>query len=769
MTRGFQRWGLVLAVLAAGVGPAAGAPVWTAPPVDGANLAAGSGPAAIPGPRRVGHPLAAGLTPARSGVWETASSGDRVWRLTVRSPGALWLVLGFDEFDLPADAALHVLDRAGRGVAGPFTAADRQSGDELWLAPLAGDELTLALEWPARLAAVAPALRLATVSHGFLPVFGIGGETAAPTASAACNQDVQCPLGDPLDDQRRGVVHLLIGGSVQCSGTLINNTNLDCKPYVLAAEHCFQLGGGVVATFNYERPACGGGTAPTTQTIAGASVKAFSAASDFRLLELLQSPVTQGFDVFFNGWSRVGANPTSGWTIHHPEDDPRQIAQDNGPLVNGTTFGAQYWRVNQWEQGTTESGSSGAPLFDQNRRVVGQLRGGPTTPCLASGNFSEFGKLNVSWTGGGSAATRLSDWLDPAGTGAVTLDGMDGSFCGALAPDLDVAGWTVTDAAGNNNGFPEPGERVRIEVAARNGGPLAATGVSGALSSTEPGVAVHDGDAAWPDIAAGQAAVAAAPHFEVEFPTGAACGSAVPFQVGFSSKQGNFTGDLWLALGRDTGLRAAFFSDDMEGGANGWTAQILAGSNPWAQSTADNQSPTHSWRVLDPGSGPHDSVLRLPDLGTLPEGAVLRFSHHMQAQTGFDGGVLELSVDGVNWQDAGPWMLQGGYIGGIGQGASALAGRDAWTGDLGGWLPVEVDLAAFAGQNLRARWRFATDAIGGAVAWAVDDVVLETRVFECEPPLFPYFPGSRCRNPPAGGGIHRPSGCGDARPAPAPH
>jgi len=66
-------------------------------------------------------------------------------------------------------------------------------------------------------------------------------------------------------------------------------------------------------------------------------------------------------------------------------------------------------------------GSSGSGLWDQNKRLVGQLHGG----SAACGNTLSdyYGRLSVSWTGGGTNATRLSNWLDPTGTGATTRDG----------------------------------------------------------------------------------------------------------------------------------------------------------------------------------------------------------------------------------------------------------------------------------------------------------------------------------------------------------
>jgi subtilisin-like proprotein convertase family protein len=74
-------------------------------------------------------------------------------------------------------------------------------------------------------------------------------------------------------------------------------------------------------------------------------------------------------------------------------------------------------------------------MFDQNSRIVGQLHGGIASCTVI--DWDEYGKVDVSWTGGGSAATRLSDWLDPLGTGALYQDGVDWSTC-AFQPAGEV-------------------------------------------------------------------------------------------------------------------------------------------------------------------------------------------------------------------------------------------------------------------------------------------------------------------------------------------
>jgi hypothetical protein len=141
--------------------------------------------------------------------------------------------------------------------------------------------------------------------------------------------------------------------------------------------------------------------------------------------------------------------------------------------------------VVDWDQGTTEGGSSGSPLFDPSHRVIGQLHGG----YAACGNNSSdwYGRLSVSWNGGGTSSTRLRDHLDPGNTGAVTVDTLnpyggcssnaqcdDGLFCnGAEAcsanrcvagsdpcpgQGCDEAGDTCVPLGCDNDGLCEAGE-----------------------------------------------------------------------------------------------------------------------------------------------------------------------------------------------------------------------------------------------------------------------------------------------------------------------
>lgn len=92
-------------------------------------------------------------------------------------------------------------------------------------------------------------------------------------------------------------------------------------------------------------------------------------------------------------------------------------------------------------------------------------------------------------------------------------------------------------------------------------------------------------------------------------------------------------------------------------------------------------------------------------------------------QLGFDGGVLELSIDGGNtFQDITRWgsFESGGYNRTIATNrGSPIAGRPAWSGNSGGFVTTVVDLPPEV-INAVLRWRMASDNTGSSEGWRVD-------------------------------------------------
>ncbi|MBC7901244.1 MAG: carboxypeptidase regulatory-like domain-containing protein [Saprospiraceae bacterium] len=101
-----------------------------------------------------------------------------------------------------------------------------------------------------------------------------------------------------------------------------------------------------------------------------------------------------------------------------------------------------------------------------------------------------------------------------------------------------------------------------------------------------------------------------------------------------------------------------------------------------------------------------------PGTGTNP-GVQLSFKNNFNTEAGFDGGVLEISINGGPFADiitAGGSFVAGGYNGAIGVTDSVLTGRAAWTGTSGGFITTTVNLPpASFGQEAQIRFRTAYD------------------------------------------------------------
>ena len=437
---------------AAALAPLSEIPVLEAPPIvplirvaqeqaaDAARRADTAG-LAEGGPYRFADPYAVEATPVTHGRWETSADGRMaVWRLRAASEGAVSLNLGFTRYRMPPGGRLWVYAADGSEVVGPFTEDDNQAHGELWTPILAGSQVVIEVAVPEGRKAELD-LRLGSVNRGFRDILP---ERTVSGSHANCHIDVACADADPYRDQVSSVAMYTFGGGFRCSGVLLNNTALDRKPWFLTAEHCVgnsATAASVVLYWNYQSATCGARSGPRPQQHqSGARFVASSSLTDFSLLLLSEAPDVDP-PAYFAGWSRAAELPASAFAIHHPRGHVKSINFDNDPL----SLRGNWLLVSEWEKGTIERGSSGAPLFDQNKRVVGQLWGG-WTDCNGRfiGSFipagqvphghpradpqylhaADFGRLATSWTGGGTKETRLSDWLDPGATGDMAIDGL---------------------------------------------------------------------------------------------------------------------------------------------------------------------------------------------------------------------------------------------------------------------------------------------------------------------------------------------------------
>ncbi len=379
----------------------------TMPRVDAQTLLLEDELAGRAGPERFAfvHTIELGLE--EPGTWETLPNGDRVWRLRIVSPGARSLMLAFSRFQVPEGAELFVYDDDRSTVRGAFTSSNQLADGRFAIQPIAGDAVTLEYDEPAG-AAFPGELRLSAVLHDYRGIVTKGGSVGT---SGACNVDVVCPQGVGWEDPVRSVALVMNTNGTLCSGFLVNNTLNDATPFFVSAEHCGDFTSSVFL-FNWKRSTCGSGTpAAMNDTITGSSLIVVDAGLDVQLVRLSSQP-PPSYGVFLAGWDRSGTRPTNTVGIHHPMGDVMKISLDNNQPNTPNTS----WRIVRWDTGVTEPGSSGSPLFDPNKRAIGQLRNGVATCANPVDDF--YGRFDAEWG-------VLGPFLDPNGSSAVTLDGLD--------------------------------------------------------------------------------------------------------------------------------------------------------------------------------------------------------------------------------------------------------------------------------------------------------------------------------------------------------
>jgi hypothetical protein len=396
-------------------------------------------------------------------------NGAAVWRTQIQSPGALAMSLSFSEFSVPKGGKLFIWNTDRMEFIGGFDHRNMKSWGGLATGLVAGDNVVVEMQVPLGMED-AVSLRIDQVVHAYRDIAGKAAVAAAAMEeqrgpfgnSGDCNINVNCPEGATWQCEKRSVALIIQGGFAVCTGALVNNTAQDGAPLFLTANHC--LGGSVANWtfyFNHETEGCEGNNGPTNQTVSGAELLSNSSSSDFGLLLLDETP-PENYDVFFAGWDGTDAeNVQSATGIHHPSGDLKKICIEEDAPYHDNAAGAAVWWIDAWEDGVTEGGSSGSPLFDQNHRIIGQLYGGAAACSgnVNNGQFDYYGRMGVSFNNG------ITEHLDPLGLGVEVLDGYPSAGCvTSFALDMGVG------IASAPEGVLCGGGEVTIEVALSNFG-----------------------------------------------------------------------------------------------------------------------------------------------------------------------------------------------------------------------------------------------------------------------------------------------------------
>ncbi|NOZ13315.1 MAG: hypothetical protein GXO69_06655 [Acidobacteria bacterium] len=203
------------------------------------------------------------------------------------------------------------------------------------------------------------------------------------------------------------------------------------------------------------------------------------------------------------------------------------------------------------------------------------------------------------------------------------------------------------------------------------------------------------------------------------------------------SPQTAYTADLQLTddVGNTTTLTDVPLFTTAEGGSvanypcdadSEASHSAVTGTDVWTMTTTSGaHSGGKCWFGKDVPSTT-DSSLKVGPV-SLPSGvnSVLSFWHYYNMESGYDGGVLEISTDdGVSWQDLGNDIQSGTYDTMMKGGP--LEDQMAWSGSNDSMSQVFVDLSDFSGQTVYFRFRLCCDSSVSETGWYVDDIAVNS-------------------------------------------
>ena len=371
----------------------------------------------------------------QSGNWSKQDAQKSKWYMHIKAEKAISINLNFSEFHLSENAKLFIYNKDQKDILGAITQRNNKVDGKFSTRPMMGEDIYLEL-WVPTNEIENNKLSINQLIYGFRDFRSKANKSF--NRSAKCNQNIGCEEGILWSDIKRSVVMITtVNNTRLCTGTLVNNVAQDSTPYLLTASHCN------VATnsnfiFNYEspNPKCDftndTSNGLLNQSISGAISRARGVSpnpnlefSDFHLFELSSTPPAS-YNAYYAGWSAIDTPSVRSTTIHHPSGDIKKISIDEDTTIstgNNTLRANTHWMVTDWELGTTEGGSSGSSLFDENLRIIGQLQGGD---AACNNNAQDYyGKFAVSWDSLNANNRQLKNWLDPNNTGTLVMDGMD--------------------------------------------------------------------------------------------------------------------------------------------------------------------------------------------------------------------------------------------------------------------------------------------------------------------------------------------------------
>ena len=389
-------------------------------------------------PSQAGYTLPIKMDLSYNGVWDIIDN-NFVWRIEINVMDAIALNLYFSNINLTLGEKLFIYNSQKTHTLGAFT--NINNGNYMCTGFVPGDKLILEFNSFKKY----KKLPFSVHEVGVLLTNNTSNSRGFGDAGS-CEVHINCIEGEDWQNEKEGIARILVKQNqltFWCTGSLINNTKNDGTPYFLTANHCGEFSDSIdyaqwLFYFNFESLNCEQPLfEPELNSLSGSTLLSNAQAgtsqgSDFKLL-LLKDEVPFEYKPYYNGWDRTEEASPSGVTIHHPQGDLMMISTYTNPLVSANynnqneNPNGKYWKVNWAEtisgHGVTERGSSGSPIFNNERNIVGALTGGGAS-CTFLNEPDYYGKFSYSWeSNGNDSTTQLRYWLDPTETGTTKLSG----------------------------------------------------------------------------------------------------------------------------------------------------------------------------------------------------------------------------------------------------------------------------------------------------------------------------------------------------------
>jgi uncharacterized repeat protein (TIGR01451 family) len=300
----------------------------------------------------------------------------------------------------------------------------------------------------------------------------------------------------------------------------------------------------------------------------------------------------------------------------------------------------------------------------------------------------------------------------------------------------------VSEGCAPGNGVVDPGETVTVNFTLKNIGGIKTTNLVATLLTSTNVLAPSSSQTYGSLAGSGGSATRA-----FSFTAGGSCGGILTATLSladgtYSLGSATFTFPLGKPL---TVLTQNFDTVTAPAIPAGWATSVYSNATLWVTSAAARNTAPNAAFAAE-ADQPGVTELLSPTVAVTTPAALLSFRNYYNTEVdplitnrAYDGGVLEIQIGNGSFTDilaAGGTFLAGGYTRAIdATNDNPLAGRQAWSGNSGGFIATTIGLpASAAGQNIRLKWRFGTDSgnyYGGA-GWYIDSVAVSDGATCCQ-------------------------------------